>query len=227
VTLYSASRGVDAVRKALNLAYDVKESRPFWKTEALAFGMTIGGAVAMVVAVGLLAAGGIAGFWLAEQLGIASEYVFVWSWLRWPVTALVIMSLAAVAYYVLPDVEQEFKFITPGSVLGTVSWLVATWGFTQYASHFGTYNITYGSIGGVIVMLTWFYISGFIFLMGGEINAIIEHASPEGKDSGARAPGEPPPPPDERPSHVPVGAANVASAAERSNGGVNASRDHH
>jgi membrane protein len=227
VTLYSASRGVDAVRKALNLAYDVKESRPFWKTEALAFGMTIGGALLTLVAVGLLAAGGIAGFWLAERLGIASEYVFVWSWLRWPVTAVVIMSLAAVAYYLLPDVEQEFKFITPGSVLGTVSWLVATWGFTQYAGHFGTYNITYGSIGGVIVMLTWFYISGFIFLMGGEINAIIESVSPEGKDSGARAPGEPPPPPDERPSHVPVGAAKAASAAERSNGGVSPSGDRH
>ena len=127
--------------------------------------MTIGGAVLLLVAIALLAAGGIAGFWLAERLGIASEYVFVWSWLRWPVTAAVIMLLAALAYYLLPDVEQEFKFITPGSVLGTVFWRLATWAFTQYAGHFGTYNLTYGSIGGVIVMLTWFYISGFIFLM--------------------------------------------------------------
>ena len=227
VTLYSASRGVDAVRKALNLAYDVKESRPFWKTEALAFGMTIGGAVLVLVAVALLAAGGFAGFWVAERLGIGHEYVFVWSWLRWPITAVVIMALAALGYYLLPDVEQDFRFITPGSVLGTVSWLVATWGFAQYASHFATYNITYGSIGGVIVMLTWFYISGFIFLMGGEINAIIESASPEGKASGARAPGEAPPPPEERPSHIPVGAAKTVSAAERSNGGVNPSGEPH
>jgi len=227
VTLYSASRGVDAVRKALNLAYDVKESRPFWKTEALAFGMTIGGAVLVLVAVALLAAGGFAGFWLAERLGIANEYVFVWSWLRWPITAVVIMWLAALTYYLLPDVEQDFKFITPGSVVGTLSWLVATWGFAQYAGHFGTYNITYGSIGGVIVMLTWFYISGFIFLMGGEINAIIESASPEGKASGARAPGEAPPPPEERPSHIPVGAAKAVSAAERSNGGANPSGEPH
>ena len=135
VTLYSASRGVDALRKALNLAYDVKESRPFWKTEALAFGMTIGGAVLVLVAVALLAAGGSAGFWLAERLGIASEYVFVWSWLRWPVTAAVIMLCAALAYYLLPDVEQEFKFITPGSVLGTMVWLLATWGFTHIRRH--------------------------------------------------------------------------------------------
>ena len=223
VTFYSASRGIDAVRKALNLAYDVKESRPFWKTEALAFGVTIGGALLLLVAIALLAAGGSAGFWLSERLGIGSEYVFVWSWLRWPVTALIIMLLSALTYYLVPDVEQEFKFITPGSVLGTVTWLGATWGFAQYASHFGTYNITYGSIGGVIVMLTWFYISGFIFLMGGEINAILESASPAGKRSGARAPGELPPPLDERPSHVPAGAAQAASAAERSKGGANPS----
>jgi membrane protein len=227
VTLYSASRGVDALRKALNLSYDVKESRPFWKTEALAFGMTIGGAALVLVAVALLAAGGSAGFWLAERLGIASEYVFVWSFLRWPVTAAVIMLCAALAYYLLPDVEQDFKFITPGSVIGTGVWLAATWGFSLYAGHFGSYNVTYGSIGGVIVMLTWFYISGFIFLMGGEINAIIEHASPEGKATGARAPGQAPPPPDERPSHVPVGAAKVASVAERSNGGANPAGEPH
>ena len=227
VTLYSASRGVDALRKALNLSYDVKESRPFWKTEALAFGMTIGGAVLVLVAVALLAAGGSAGLWLAERLGIASEYVFVWSWLRWPVTAAVIMWCAALAYYLLPDVEQEFKFITPGSVIGTTVWLLATWGFSIYAGNFGSYNVTYGSIGGVIVMLTWFYISGFIFLMGGEINAIIESVAPEGKAKGARAPGEAPPPRDERPSHMPVGAAKAASVAERSNGGAHPAGDAH
>jgi len=219
-TLYSASRGVDALRKTLNLAYDVKESRKWWRTELVAFGMTIGGAVLVLVAIAALTAGGSAGFWLASRVGIAHQYVLVWSWLRWPVTALVIMLCAALAYYVLPDVKQKFKFITPGSVLGTLIWLLGTWGFSVYASHFASYNVTYGSIGGVIVLLTWFYISGFIFLMGGEINAIVEHASPEGKDSGARAPGEAPPPPSERPSAVPAGAADSAAAAARSKGGI-------
>jgi membrane protein len=219
-TLYSASRGVDALRKTLNLAYDVKESRPWWRTELVAFGMTIGGALLTLIAIAAVTAGGSAGFWLAEKVGIAKEYVFVWSWARWPVTALIIMFCAALAYYVLPDVKQKFKFITPGSVIGTVVWLVGTWGFQVYASNFGSYNVTYGSIGGVIVLLTWFYISGFIFLMGGEINAIIEHASPEGKESGARAPGEAAPPPSERPSAVPPGAADSAAAAARSKGGI-------
>jgi len=219
-TLYSASRGVDALRKTLNLAYDVKESRPWWRTELVAFGMTIGGAVLVLVAIAAITAGGSAGFWLAEKVGIAREYVFVWSWARWPVTALAIMLCAALAYYVLPDVKQKFKFITPGSVIGTLVWLAGTWGFSVYAGNFGSYNVTYGSIGGVIVLLTWFYISGFIFLMGGEMNAIIEHAAPDGKASGARAPGEAPPPPSERPSAMPAGAADSAAAAARSKGGI-------
>ena len=130
------------------------------------------------------------------------------------------MLCAALGYYLLPDVEQEFHFITPGSVIGTLVWFGATWGFGVYASHFGSYNVTYGAIGGVIVLMTWFYITGFIFLMGGEINAILEHAAPDGKTRGARAAGEAPPPPDERPSAVPPGAVDSASAAERSRGGL-------
>ncbi|HXJ22290.1 MAG TPA: YihY/virulence factor BrkB family protein [Polyangia bacterium] len=220
VTLYSASRGVDAVRKALNLAYDVKESRPFWKTEAIAFGMTIGGALLVSLGVTGLIAGGDLGLWLAQRMDIGREYVVAWSWLRWPITAAVIMLCAAMAYYVLPDVEQQFRFITPGSVFGTLVWLAATWGFGFYASHFGSYNVTYGSIGGVIVLMTWLYLSGFLFIMGGEINAILEDHAPEGKALGARAPGEAPPPPSERPSAMPPGATKRASAAEETAGGA-------
>jgi membrane protein len=218
VTLYSASRGVDAVRKGLNLAYDVKESRPFWKTELLAIGMTVGSALLLLLGVAALVIGGDAGFWLARHLGLGSAYLFTWKWLRWPVTACIITLMAAVGYYVLPDVKQKFKYITPGSIAGTIIWLLGTWGFSVYAAHFGAYNVTYGSIGGVIVLMTWLFISGFIFSMGGEINAILEHASREGKAAGARTEGEAPPPPEERPSAMPPGAAATQAAAERSTG---------
>ncbi len=220
ITLYSASRGVDAVRKALNLAYDVKESRPFWKTEAIAFGMTVGGALLAVVGIAALAAGGDLGLWLAQRMEIGPEYVVAWSWLRWPITALLIMACAAVGYFLLPDVKQEFKFITPGSVVGTLVWLGATYGFNLYVRHFGNYNVTYGSIGGVIVLMTWLYLSGLVFLMGGEINAILENQAPDGKELGARAPGEAPPPPEQRPSAMPPGATKRASAAEETPGGA-------
>jgi len=218
-TLYSASRGVDAVRKSLNLAYDVKETRPLWKTELAAFGATIIGAALVLFGIAALVAGGDAGWWLSRQLGFEAAYVFTWRWLRWPVTAASIMLAGALVYYTLPNVKQKFKFITPGSVIGTLIWLTATWGFSQYVSHFGTYNVTYGSIGGVIVLMTWLYISGFIFLMGGEVNAILEHASKQGKAPGAHAEGEAAPPPEERPSAMPVGATASAASAERANSG--------
>jgi membrane protein len=220
VTLYTASRGVDAVRAALNLAYDVKESRPFWKTEGIAFGVTIGGAVLILVSVSAVVAGGDLGFWVARHLHVGPAYVLAWQWARWPVTLVLLMYLAALGYYLLPDVEQEFKFITPGSVLGTLVAILASWGFSRYASHFGSYDVAYGSIGGVVVLMTWFYILGLIYLVGGEINATLEHQSPEGKDEGARAPGEKAPPKRERPSAVPVGAAHSQDAAERSPGGA-------
>jgi membrane protein len=222
--LYSASRGVNAVRIALNRAYDVKESRPLWKTELLAFGMTVGGGLLLLLGIGLLVSGGSAGQWVARHLSIADEYMTVLKWIRWPITTVAIMLAAALSYYLLPDVEQKFKFITPGSVFGTLVWFLASWSFGIYVSHFGSYNVTYGSIGGVIVLLTWFYITGFILLMGGEMNAIIEDASSDGKMSGARAANQAPPPPDERPSAMPPGVTDSASVAERSYGKSSGSR---
>jgi membrane protein len=216
VTLYSASRGVDAVRAALNMSYDVKESRPIWKTQGLAFGATMGGALVVLVSVGVAVMGGDFGFWLSRHIGVDALYIHVWRWARWPVTVLLTMLLAALGYYLLPDVKQEFKFITPGSVLGTLATLVASWGFSVYASHFGSYDVAYGSIGGVIILMTWFYILGIIYIVGGEINATLEHQSPEGKSEGARAAGVKAPPKIDRPSAAPVGATLSADSAERS-----------
>ena len=213
ITLYSASRGVDGVRKALNLAYDVKETRPLWHTEALNFGMTIGGAFILLLGVAALVAGGDAGFWIARHLDVGAPYLFALKWARWPVTAMLMMSASALGYYVLPDIEQKFRFLNPGAVAGTLLSLAATWAFSAYAAHFGSYNVTYGTIGGVIILMTWFYITGFIYLMGGEANAILEHRSPQGKAKGARAAGEAAPPPSQRPSATAVGAADSARIA--------------
>jgi membrane protein len=216
VSIWSASRGVDAIRSALNLAYDVKESRPYWKVQLLALLITIAGAVLFLISVAGFAMGGQLGLWLANKIHLGSEYLMMWSYLRWPITAFLIMLALALTYYLLPDVEQEFKFITPGSVLATVIWLLTTWGFTQYVAHFANYNAIYGSIGGVFILMTWLYISGLVFLLGGEVNAVIEHASSEGKEPGARAAGEAPAPLMERASSAPPGATKLAASARRS-----------
>ena len=136
--------------------------------------MTAGGTLLVLGAVAGMAAGGSAGFWLARQVGVAAPYVFVWRWLRWPVTAGAIALCAALGYHLLPDVRRKFKLLTPGSLLGTLAWFLATWGFGEYAAHIASYNVTYGAIGGVIVLMAWFYLTGFIFLLGGEINVIFE-----------------------------------------------------
>jgi len=216
LAVWSASRGVDAIRTALNLAYDVKETRPFWKTQGMAIGITVIGALLVLVSITVIALGGKAGAWLAGQLGVQQIYAMVWAVLRWPITMVLIMFVAASLYYFLPDVEQEWRFITPGSVVGTALWLLTTWGFTQYAEHFGKYDVMYGSIGGMIVLLTWLYLTGLIFVLGGEVNAILEHAAHEGKAPGARAPGQAPPPPDARPSAASPGASKERTAARRS-----------
>jgi len=216
VSVWSASRSVDALRASLNLSYDVKESRPWWKTQGMALLVTVCTSALMLLAVAGLALGSSAGAWLFARLHVDQFWPMLWSWLRWPTTAAGVMLVFALLYYFLPDVKQEWRFVTPGSLIGTSLWLLASWGFSLYAGSFASYDKTYGSIGGAIVLLTWLYINGLIFVVGGEINALLEHESPEGKTSGARAAGEEPPPPVERPSIAAPGAAKTAASAERS-----------
>jgi membrane protein len=215
VTLWSASRGVDALRGALNLSYDVKETRPFWKTQSIAIATTIGTGALMLIAIVAIALSGRAGEWLAARAHVDKIWAVAWAWARFPITAFIVMLVLALLYYILPDVKQEWRFITPGSIIGTLMWLLASWGFSVYVSNFGSYDKTYGAIGGVMIMMTWLYLTGLVFVMGGEVNAILEHMSVEGKEAGARAAGEAPAPQIERPSIAAPGAAKSADSAER------------
>lgn len=179
--IWAASGATLALMRALNTAYDVEESRPFWKVRGLAVLMTI---VAGVLALaGALAA--VATEPIANAIGGPVGTAIVW--LRLPLAGLVMMFLWALLYYVLPDVEQKFKFITPGSVVGVLLWVLASWAFGKYVANFGSYDKTYGSIAGVIVLLFWMWLSSLVLLVGAEMNALIEHRSPEGKREGARS----------------------------------------
>ena len=179
--IWAASSGVQALMRALNITYGVREGRPFWKVKLLAIGMTLVSGVlavsAAVVAIGAPAVGGLVG----GPLGTLMK------WAALPAAGLVMMLLWALLYYVLPDVEQEFRFITPGSVGGVLLWLVASAGFSAYVANFGKYDATYGSLGGIIVLLLWMWISSLVMLVGAEANAILEHRSVEGKRAGAKA----------------------------------------
>jgi len=189
-TIWSTSSGVNAIIDTLNTAYDIQEGRPWWKVKAIALGLTVALAVFIVVSFALV----LVGPTLAEKVAVWMHLgpVFEWTWkiLQWPVIFALVALAIAMIYYVAPDAEQDWIYITPGSVLATTLWVLISLAFKFYVAHFGSYNATYGTIGGIIVLLTWFYVSSLAILVGAELNAEIEHASPYGKDPGEKQPGE-------------------------------------
>jgi membrane protein len=189
-TLWSSSSAVVAMCSTLNAAYDITESRPWWKVRLTAIGLTIGLALFILVSITLVVAGPALAEKIAEMMRLGP--VFTWSWkiLQWPVVFVLVATAVALVYYFAPDAEQDWTWITPGSVVATLLWVVASLAFRFYVTNFASYNETYGAIGGVMVLLLWFYVSGIALLIGAELNAEIEHASPYGKDVGEKVPGE-------------------------------------
>jgi membrane protein len=182
--LWTSSSALTAIIDSLNRAYDVEEGRPFWKVRLIAMGITIGLSAFIVVALVLLTFGPQLGGWVAELVGLGRVFEVTWNVVRWPVIVGLLVVAMALLYYFAPDVEQSWTWITPGSACAVLGWLLASLGFAFYVNRFGSYNATYGSIGAVIVLLTWMYVTGLFVLIGGEINAEIEHASASGKAPG-------------------------------------------
>lgn len=184
--LWTASAGVRSLMIAMNGAYDVSETRPIWKRFPLSLLYTIGIAGMLLLAAALMIGGPLLIDWLALQMGLESASKTVWMLLRWPLVITLMMMAVALLYYLVPDVQQEFRFITPGSILAVLVWIGASLGFAFYVQNFGNYDATYGSVGAVIVLLLYFYISAAVLLLGAELNAVIEHHARDGKDPGER-----------------------------------------
>lgn len=166
--IWSASGGIVSLMDGLNALHHVDDSRPFWKTRAIAIATTLGGGGLVLLA----ALVGVAAGPIASAFG--GPVARVVQWLRLPVAGLLIALAWAALYQVLPDVKQRFRLITPGSIVAVAGWLLASWGFSFYVAHFGEYNKTYGAIGGAIVMLLWMWISAAFLLAGAQINAVLE-----------------------------------------------------
>ncbi len=191
-TIWSSSAAMMAMITTLNTAYGITESRPWWKTRLTAIGLTVGMALFILVSMTLIVAGPTLAEQLASYLRLGEAFEWTWKIVQWPVVFALVATAIALVYYFAPDVEQDWVWITPGSVLATALWVIVSLGFKFYLTSLGgqeTYK-SYGVIGGVMVLLLWFYLSGLAVLIGAELNAEIEHASPYGKDVGEKAPGE-------------------------------------
>jgi len=181
---------VEQLGGGLNRAYDIAEGRPWWKVRLVAIALTVGLAPFIISAMTLVMIGPTLAEHLASRLGLGPAFEWAWKILQWPVVFVLVTAALAVLNYVAPDAEQDWEWVTPGAVLSTVLWLIASLVFTLYLVNFADYNVTYGSLGSVIVLLLWFYLSALAALIGSEMNAEIEHASPYGKDPGEKVPGK-------------------------------------
>ncbi len=175
VAIWSASGYTGAFMRASNVIYETREGRPFWKLRPLQLVVTL----AMILMVTLLAfslvlTGPIVSA-VAEPLGIGSTAVDIWNIAKWPVMALVFLLMLAILYYASPNAKlRGFRWVTPGSLVAIVVWILASAGFALYVANFGSYDKTYGTLGGLIALLVWIWISNLVILFGHQLNAELE-----------------------------------------------------
>jgi membrane protein len=185
VALWSASGYVGAFIPAANVVWEVQEARPFWKRVAVRLALTL----VLLVATAMTALAVVLTGPIAQQVGnvvgLGDAAVSVWGVAKWPFLALVVMLLLAVLYWASPNVQHPgWRWITPGSALAVLVWIVASLAFTFYVAHFGDYSAVYGSVGGVLVFLLWLWVTNVAFLLGAEFDA--ELARTRAIDAGMR-----------------------------------------
>ncbi|HXG85381.1 MAG TPA: YihY/virulence factor BrkB family protein [Pyrinomonadaceae bacterium] len=191
--LWFASLGIAALSDSLNAMYGVRDSRPFWRVRLSAVGLTAALVVLILSALLLMLYGGEIGAGIAGYFNQGTLFTTVWTIAQVPLALAFVLFAFALIYYFAPDLyEQKWYWITPGAVIGVVLWLVVSSLLRVYLRHFDSYSLTYGSLGAVIVLMLWFYLTGVAILLGGKINAEIENAAaragvPEAKQRGEKS----------------------------------------
>jgi len=175
VAVWSASGYIGAFIRAANDIYEVEEGRPFWSRRPLQIVITIGMVLLLaLVAISIVVTGPLARS-VGDVIGLGDTAVTAWEITKWPVIVVVVMGMFAVLYYVAPNVRQpRFRWVTPGGVAAVLLWLAASAGFAFYVANFGSYDKTYGSLGGVVVFLVWLWLSNLAVLFGAELDAELE-----------------------------------------------------
>jgi len=186
--IWSSSAAIVSIVGALNRAYDLTESRPWWKVRLVSIILTLGFALFVLAALTLVLSGPAFARYLGEMTGVGALLEWAWLVLQWPIAFAIVTIAIGLLYYFGPDADQDWVWITPGAIVATVLWLLVSVAFRLYVANFTDYNASYGAVGGVIVLMLWFYMSGLAILFGAELNSEIEHASPYGKEPGEKSP---------------------------------------
>ncbi|HEY5920768.1 MAG TPA: YihY/virulence factor BrkB family protein [Kofleriaceae bacterium] len=173
LALWGASRGAVGLMTALNTIYDKKETRSWFKRQAIALGVTLGVAVLVVLALGLMFVGPHVGHYFADRFGLGAAFDVAWGIGRWVGAGLLVMLVWAVMYKFLANTDAPFRVFTPGAISGVVLWLGVSALFGLYLGHFNSYEATYGTLGGAIIFLTWLWLSNIAILFGAEVNDVL------------------------------------------------------
>ena len=174
-----ASSGMLSIMRALNAAYGITDERTWLRRRLIAFALTLGFSVFVLTAMLMLVFGERIGDMIGDWFGLDSLSTRAWHLLQWPIVAFLGLTGLTLVYYLAPAAQRRWCWITPGSTVALVSWLVMSLGLRFYVSRFANYNATYGSIGGLILLMLWLYWSGVAVLVGAEIDSAIETASAE------------------------------------------------
>lgn len=170
-SIWSASNGINAIVRAFNKAYEVKESRSFLIARGMSILFTFAMLFIIIIALLLPVFGKIIGGYVFAKLGI-SHFLEIWNTLRWLVSSIILFIVFTAIYWIAPNKKLNCLSIIPGAIFATVGWALSSLAFSYYVSNFGNYSATYGSIGTVIVLLIWIYLTGVIIIIGGEVNAL-------------------------------------------------------
>ena len=191
LTLWFAAGGMTSMISGLNGVYEVKENRPFWKVRVIALGLTIAISVLIIAALAAILTGTFVANYAGSHWGLGQGAVIAWHVMQIALALVFVVFSFSLIYYYGPDLEeQHWYWITPGALIGVLLWVAASFAFRAYLHFFNSYSKTYGSLGAAMILLMWLYITGFSFLIGGEINAQIEHAAALRGHPEAKAPGE-------------------------------------
>ena len=177
LAIWSGSNIFSALIDALNTAYDVQDTRPWWKKKVIAVASVIGIGFVILVSTVMILAGDRITNWVADRLALEAGTRMLVSVVQIPIAFALLVTIAALSYYFLPNIRQSKKQVLVGAVFTTVGWTIVTLALRLYVENFANYNATYGAIGGVIVLLTWMYFSMLVFLIGGEINSELHHGT--------------------------------------------------